>query len=91
MKKPKPKVWNMQKHQGWGNRIGFLDWKSRRVSGHTTPHPNEGDELRAEMQSGEIARFRFGKIEPCGDPPDMWFATVTDIGYLSQTQTKLKP
>jgi hypothetical protein len=76
------KVWNMRDHRGWGNSIGWIDWKTRRVYGHTTPHPCVGDELRADMQSGGVARFRFAKIEPCGDPPDMWFANVDDIGYV---------
>jgi hypothetical protein len=78
-------VWDMQKHCGWGNNICWMDFESRRISGHTTPLPCVGDELLCQMQSGKTARFRFVKVEPCVDPSDMWFGNVEDIGYDGET------
>lgn len=78
------RIWEKRRYNAYGSRISWLDVERRRLSGHTTPHPSVGDELRAEMESGRVARFRFVAVEPCGDPRDMWFATVADIGYVDQ-------
>lgn len=78
-------IWNLWEHQGmWGHNIHWTDWQSRRLGGHL---PNryemkEGQELRARMESGKIARFEIVDIEFCSDPRDMLFFTVKDIGYL---------
>lgn len=76
------KVWEMDKHTSWGNSIIWLDFEKRKLSGHTTPRPQNGDELRCEMNSGKIARFEIKKVEYFRDPSDMWFAEASDIGYL---------
>lgn len=75
-------VWDMRQHQTWGDHIQWTSWERRRVNGWTEPLPEKGDELIAEMASGRLGRFRFAKVEPCGDPSDMWFATVEDMGYV---------
>jgi len=78
------KIWYMENHQGWGNRIGWSDFEKRRISAHTSPRPDEGDELRVKMQSGKIARFALIDIDYMSDPRDMWFATAYDIGYVGE-------
>ena len=84
------KVWDMRAHNGWGNSIGWMNWETRRLHGHTTPLPKEADELLAEMTSGKTGRFRFVKVEPCYDPSDMWFATVEDMGYADDANAGLQ-
>lgn len=79
-------VINMNAHNTWGDRLGFLDWETRRVVGWITPIPKVGDELRGEMKSGGVGRFRVTKVEPCGDPSDMFFADVEDIGYVEEVK-----
>jgi hypothetical protein len=44
--------------------------------------PRVGDELLADMQSGKTARFTFTDVEYMLDPDDMFFATVTFVGYV---------
>lgn len=75
-------TWQMDKHCTWGNMMAWMDWDSRRLYGHTTPRPVEGDELLVSMRSGKTARLRFSKVEYCRDPADMWFATMEDAGYV---------
>lgn len=77
-------VWIKEEHAGWGDSIIWMDWKTRTLSGHTTPLPKAGDELLCKMVSGKTGRFRFAKVEPCGDPSDMWFATMEDVGYVDE-------
>lgn len=66
---------------GWGNRIEFSDWEKRRVVGWKAHIPERGDRLIAELTMG-MAKFRFASVERCSDPPDMFFATLEDEGYL---------
>ena len=72
----------MEDHRGWGNHIGWLEFKDRWVSGHTTPHPQVGDELQCEAQSGKTLRFEFTEVTAAEGVRDMWFGTVKDLGYL---------
>jgi hypothetical protein len=74
-------VWDMRQHRGWGNSIGWTNWETRSLYGHTTPVPKAGDELLCEMKSGKLFRLRLVKVEPCYDPSDMWFGTAEDVGY----------
>lgn len=76
------KVVNMWDHKGWGNNISWFDWDKRMIVGHLITIPKVGDELRANLQSGKVGRFLITVVEPCRDPRDMFFATVSDIGYL---------
>ncbi len=77
-----PRTIDMDKASGWGNSMFFMDWDKRRISGHMTPRPAIGDIVLSKMQSGKVARFELVEIELKRDPPDMFFATVKDLGYL---------
>lgn len=46
-----------------------------------------GDELKAMMLSGRIARFKIIELEYCCDPTDMFFGTVKDVAYVDETET----
>ena len=76
-----PRIISMWEHSCWGNSIYFTDWDNRRVTGHLTPTPKEGDILRCKMKSGKIARFKFKKVDVMSDPRDQFFATVSDLEY----------
>ena len=71
---------------GWGYCINWEGWKDKstiqKVSGHEMRRPRVGDELLADMQSGKTARFTFTDVEYMLDPDDMFFATVTFVGYV---------
>lgn len=71
-------------HKDWGDNVYFLDWKERKIVGWMKPLPKIGDEIRSKMRSGKIARFEIVKIKVEQDPPDMFFATVKDIGYMQK-------
>jgi hypothetical protein len=70
---------------GWGNTIKWTDVsafdkpfneRSRfRVVGWKPRKPRKGDTIKAEFEKSWIW-FQFLKVEPCGDPPDMFFADV---------------
>ncbi len=80
------KIYNIWEHNGWGNRISWMDWKTRSLEGHL-PLGNmikKDDEVRAKMQSGQIARFKVKKVRKMSDPPDQFFADLIDIGYLNE-------
>lgn len=71
---------------GWGDSIVIdkyaIDGKPfARVHGWKNPLPVKGDLLLIPMESGKTIVGRFIKIEPCGDPPDMFFADVKLLGY----------
>ena len=72
----------MEDYQTWGNRIGWLEWSTRSLSGHTTPHPQVGDELRCTGRSGRTMCFEFTEVTAAEGVRDMWFGTVKDLGYL---------
>lgn len=44
--------------------------------------PKVGDEFRSKMESGKVARFKIIKVDRCGDPQDMFFCNVEDVGYV---------
>ena len=79
-------IYNMWEHIGWGNRISWSYWEHRKINGHLPYKLKPGDEIRSRMQSGKIARFRVTEVEYCGDPKDMFFATVEDVGYLEDAK-----
>ena len=76
------RIINIWEHNGWGNSIRWLDWDNRRLSGHLSTPPSVGDEVRSKMDTGKIARFLITAVKRLEDPPDMFFANVSDIGYL---------
>lgn len=65
-----------------GNRVTIRDWDDRSVDGHLTPYVHDGDLFGYEMGSGRIAVFQLVDVDNCRDPPDMFFATARDVGYL---------
>jgi hypothetical protein len=67
---------------GWGDAIHWQDTENPRVVGWKTPMPREGDILVSPMESGKRGKFVFGKIEACGDPRDMFFASLRFLGYV---------
>ena len=78
------RIINMWDHNGWGNSVRWFDWDKRHVYGHLQNRPKVGDELRCEMESGQIARFLFTSVELQTNPNDMFFAYLTDIGYAKE-------
>ena len=68
----------------WGYHVQWLDFPNGRVWGHYTPRPKIGDLLYSEMQSGRTGVFRFTVVDLPYDPPDMFFGTVEDVGYLDE-------
>lgn len=71
-------------HGGWGHHVEWFDWDERRVWGHLPNRPSKGDYLEADMKTGHKAIFRFVDVEYKLDPPDMFFATVEDVGYRDE-------
>jgi hypothetical protein len=69
---------------GWGDSIEWSDFASRRIVGWQTRKPEVGDEIHKNMASGKVARFAVISVEYCGDPADMFFADVADIGYVGE-------
>jgi len=57
-----------------------------RLVGWLSAKPMEGDEIQIEMMnptSGVVkSRYIVTKVELCGDPRDMFFATVKHFGYV---------
>lgn len=72
-------------HGGWGHHVEwFGDFSDRRVWGHLPDRPMVDDYLEADMQSGRKAIFRFVAVDYPGDPHDMFFGTVEDMGYRDE-------
>ena len=76
---------------GWGNAIQFSTYKKgsaiQRVHGFKHRFPQPGDVLQVPMESGKPGYWRFTEIEPCGDPRDMFFATISILGYEDEGDT----
>lgn len=77
---------------GWGNAIEWLGddqfekkelsaANTFRVAGWKRDKPKRGDFLKAEFVKSHMV-FKFTKVEPCGNPRDMFFA---DVKPFSQT------
>lgn len=79
--KLEPRTITLSEHKSWGDDIFWSSFDERRLSGWMRERPAVGDIIRAEMRSGHIARFRVTTVKLMSDPPDMFFATVTDLGY----------
>lgn len=60
--------------------IYWQDYDRRRIVGHIG-RPRPGDVVTCKMQSKKIAVFEITKVEWCGDPSNMYFADVKDVGY----------
>lgn len=75
----------------WGDSItwwqGAPTGHEGRVYGWVPRRPRVGDRVAVEMQSGRWAAWVFKEVDPCRDPPDMFFATVAGpIGYLEDAE-----
>lgn len=60
----------------------FLDWEKRQACLFSRTTPKVGDEFRAKMKSGKIARFVATSVDTPHDPGDQHFITFEDLGYL---------
>jgi len=72
---------------GWGDAINMWRWPKKlgdicKVEGHKNPKPIKGDLLLMPMESGKTLLTQFTKVEPCGDPPDMFFADIKEVDYV---------
>lgn len=72
----------------WGDAINWFEREQFdgkhlffRIMGWKTPKPQVGDYLTDKMKSGKVGRFVFQTIEPCEDPPDMFFGDVAFLDY----------
>jgi hypothetical protein len=72
-------------HTGWGNSIRF---SGDRWVGHMTPLPDVGDEIHERTVDGGIGRFIITRVEPCGDPRDMFFAYTVLKDYIEAPPTQ---
>ncbi|MVM36078.1 hypothetical protein GO755_39055 [Spirosoma sp. HMF4905] len=75
------RIITMSDHCGWGNSIFWTDYSQRKLSGFMMSKPVVGDIIRANMESGKVARFRVDSVEDVRDPRDMFFVKVSDLGY----------
>ena len=86
------KTIDMADHKGWGNSIYWLDYEKRELTGHLTPKPEIGDKVICEMKSSnQFKHFKIYiviKVKDLDDPPDQFFATVNDSGYIIETEKK---
>ena len=71
-------------HIGKTQNISWLRFDKRLIWGHLPLWKRicVGDELRAPMQSGKIARFRVKEVSWMTSPCDEFFGAVEDIAYL---------
>lgn len=60
--------------------VYWHDYDRRVICGHSY-NPKPGDVFTAKMISGKIAVFEVIKVRWCGDPSNMYFADVKDVGY----------
>jgi len=82
------RIVNIWEHKSWGDNIGWIDWDGKKIYGFSSPYLyDEQTEFRERMQSGKIARFRPIKIEYELVPHDMFFAELTDLGYLEDVSS----
>lgn len=76
------KVWRMWEHTEWGDSIDWWDYDKRRIVGHVTPMIQVGDIVHCKMKSGRIGCYEVVSVDRKYDPPDMFFGTVEDRGYV---------
>jgi hypothetical protein len=64
----------------WGNSIRWLNFDSRRITGHISPYSIKvGDLVRDKFESGNIYEFKVISIEWMNNPSDQFFATVKEV------------
>lgn len=81
---PTGRVIRMEDHRGWGNAISWIG--EMRLTGHMTPKPRAGDEVRAKLKSGRMGRFAVLRIEHANGVRDMFFADAGWLGYEDEQQ-----
>jgi hypothetical protein len=81
-----PHIYEAWQHKGWGDHIGIMDWDARRIEGHLERKPRVGDRIRFRMQSGMVLETQVTEVQTFPDPPDQFFATVKDVGYVNTEQ-----
>lgn len=80
MNKVIEKLRQVFKIRGDGINFYWSNYDKRVVCGHDG-RPQRGDVFTCKMQSGKIAVFEVIKVRWCGDPSNMFFADVKDVGY----------
>ena len=83
------KVWKMWKHESWGNTIYFWDYERREITCHLTPAIRVGDMVHCNMNSGNIGCYEVTSVNYKSDPPDIFFGTVEDRGYVEKANYKV--
>lgn len=82
------KAWE---HNGWGNAVQWSDYNELRVVGWLDDLPVENDEIQFKMRrkfdKNVVTRFIVTDVERCGDPRDMFFATVKPFAYVGEPIT----
>ena len=79
----------MWEHEGWGDVIHFYDYEKREITGHVTPMIRVGDMVHCKMNSGSIDCYEVTSVNYKSDPPDMFFGTVEDRGYVEETEYRI--
>lgn len=78
-------------HIGWGNSIQWSDYSVFRIVGWLDDIPEENDEVQFAMLRTDgrkvITRYIITEVERCGNPRDMFFATVKPYAYLGEPIT----
>lgn len=69
------------KGDGWN--FYWTDFDDRTICGHSG-RPQAGDVFTSKMESGKIGVFEVVSVRWCGDPSNMYFAKVKDVGYWEQ-------
>ncbi len=76
-------LWNQNPYD-----MKWHDFEKGKFLGFRTSKPRVGDLVETKMQSGKLALSVFIKIEPQGDPQDMFFADCEHIGYSDEPEAK---
>ena len=67
--------------------VYFQDFYSRVICGHVG-QPRVGDVFTTKMVGGKIGVFEVVDVRWCGDPANMYFADVRDVGYWETGESK---
>ena len=72
---PRPgHVYRAWEHGRWGDRIQWL--ADLEVVGWLDRIPRVNDHILARGRAGELRRYRIVSVRRCGDPRDMFFASL---------------
>ena len=82
---------------GWGNHIAWQTYPSERDNVHGTivgfcrRFPKVGELVVSVGSSGLYHYMAVTKVNPCGDPSDMFFAEVRAVASFAKKLTYTKP